>query len=125
MWEEPDGANHLESMACKMDVLIPAYKIQALAAELKKLRAECGKLIDLAGDWKNAADEYHAERNKLRDENRWIPVTERLPEGNDGDEIGDVLVWRGEADVMPWCDVDDTWEVTHWRPLPKTPEKDK
>lgn len=37
-------------------------------SQCAKLLAERGSLIDLAGDWKETADKYHAERNDLQKE---------------------------------------------------------
>ena len=58
----------------------------------------------------------------------WIPVTERLPENDDlvlvyfkwktfpGGEV-DVSVYHPRAER--W---ENTWDITHWMPLPKAPE---
>ncbi len=106
--------------------------IEQQEAELAALRKECGRLIDLAGDWKEAADGYHAERNTLKEAQRWIPVSERLPEDEDANgDIENVLIldvwedmhvsflrkgaWRGGC-PMPMRN------VTHWMPLPQPPE---
>lgn len=35
-------------------------------SQCAKLLAERGQLIDMAGNWKEAADQYHAERNELQ-----------------------------------------------------------
>ncbi len=59
---------------------------------------------------------------------QWIPVTERLPENDDL-----VLVyfkWKtfpgGEVDVSAYHPRaqrwENTWDVTHWMPLPEKPE---
>lgn len=78
-----------------------------------------------------------AEAARLREENRWIPVTERLPEvdccvlvvasGDFGNihldravEIAEYSVYEGWILEM-WPE----WEnptVTHWQPLPREPE---
>lgn len=56
-----------------------------------------------------------AEITRLREERRWIPVTERLPDGNEWVDVagpwGDSVGWyepSGWRNVWP-C------EVTHWR----------
>ena len=60
---------------------------------------------------------------------RWIPVTERLPE-----EMKKVLIWRscGFSEVAFWTGYrwEQTWEfeviysVTHWMPLPNPPQEE-
>ena len=37
--------------------------VPQLCDALKAAEKEIGRLIDLSGDWKEAADQYHAERN--------------------------------------------------------------
>lgn len=91
-------------------------------------------------------DALKASIKKLLADNRWIPVTERLPkplmpsdrpltvwlafqcDGNrmergiwHGDGDGDVTCfWVGE---IGWNTNDDFLRVTHWRPLPAPPEQ--
>ena len=62
-----------------------------------------------------AADEIA----RLREERRWIPVTERLPDGNEWVDVagpwGDSVGWH---EPSGWRNVDDDpcpCEVTHWR----------
>lgn len=75
------------------------------------------------------------------DENRWVPVEERLPE-NERDVLACYgFKHDGEMDgmrfIQPLCyfrfDKEPHWqfeganglEVTHWMPMPKTPEEQK
>ena len=69
----------------------------------------------------------HAEVERLTA--AWIPVGERLPEG---DEPGAVLGWNGihvrEVVFCPRCKEGEQWSsfggheyVTHWMPLPEPP----
>lgn len=75
---------------------------------------------------------------------RWIPVTERLPEvdkqvlvyavGKIDGFIGDSVIAISERMILrlaPWCNGEETWsppwqyfltdyEITHWMPLPST-----
>ena len=72
-----------------------------------------------------------AENAALREKQRWIPVTERLPEND-----GRVLAYCKDRMIhdMKWSWVQDEWFdkvsgnrffegfVTHWTPLPEAPE---
>lgn len=79
-----------------------------------------------------------AERDTLREKQRWIPVTERMPNTipcNAGTEYSEaVIVWTtgNKAMIAVWDGIDficptDFWEawgeeITHWMPLPEAPE---
>ena len=75
----------------------------------------------------------------LREQSRWIPVSERLPEKDTTEqwEMYECKLNRyGEIKIAPlwfiggfWCNhpypvaVDYTEFVTHWRPLPSAPSE--
>lgn len=137
-----------------------ADRVNSLLADLKRLKVETGSLACLAcgrehncgvhgcAVLRKAADvlqecvdrcKYYAEEvMALREQRRWIPVTERLPETEDfvlavvnGKPTENVtLVDSIEiASFMwdeGWClDMYPEWEdpkVTHWMPLPDAPE---
>lgn len=77
--------------------------------------------------------ELEAELAKLRDENRWISVTEDLPEV-DEDDIEVMAMIKGAKepttlyvnDEGEFYAPDDSggtfYLVTHWKPMPKGPE---
>ena len=74
-----------------------------------------------------------AERDALREKQRWIPVTERLPE-RDVQVLGwykdnpfsqyrhEVVAWNGNGWVFVYAHRYVT-NVTHWMPLPDAPEE--
>lgn len=86
-----------------------------------------------AVSYKNCMDEMHkcaadlierltAENAALREKQRWIPVTERLPEKQQrvivrcktvGTTVGWIMFGEWVTDLGPGCG-----EVTHWMPLP-------
>lgn len=69
------------------------------------------------------------ELSKLKEQQRWIPVTERLPEDDD-----DVLIMSSGSISMGyysvyneyWADYINVYydDVTHWMPLPKAPKEE-
>ena len=83
----------------------------------------------------NCIAELQEQIAELRSMQKWIPVTERLPERND-----DVLCYRGNhigvlMDVYTYIG-DDKWDdtygnriytddegITHWMPLPEPPKE--
>lgn len=74
-----------------------------------------------------------AENTALREKQRWIPVTERMPE-RDVQVLGwykdnpfsqyrpEVVAWNGNGWVFVYAHRYVT-NVTHWMPLPKEPEE--
>ena len=86
-------------------------------------------LLDKAAE---AIDRMTAENAELREKQRWIPVTERLPE-RDVQVLGwykdnpfsqyrpEVVAWNGNGWVFVYAHRYVT-NVTHWMPLPKAPE---
>jgi hypothetical protein len=89
--------------------------------------------------------ELEAESARLKESNRWIPVTERLPEDKqlclcvynlwDKTPVIDVFEFRiNPPDI--WCSGENSFwdydsesgyfernDVTHWRPLPEPPKE--
>ncbi len=83
-------------------------------------------------------DALRAENARLREETRWIPVTERLPEPgqsvliviDNGVSVFHVEKARHYPDVLQWTTDDGGYYhgdkygwVTHWKPLPQPPEE--
>lgn len=83
-------------------------------------------------EWKRQAEIHRLAISALREQPRWIPVTERLP------EVGEVaLVWDGtfrkvarlgkwgwHEEYLPNDENGGAFVngVTHWMPLPEPPE---
>ena len=86
-------------------------------------------LLDKAAE---AIERLTAENTALREKQRWIQVTERLPE-RDVQVLGwykdnpfsqyrpEVVAWNGNGWVFVYAHRYVT-NVTHWMPLPKAPE---
>jgi len=145
-----DGTNERESPDGQF-IAHAREDVPALIAELRRLREENARLKDRIGKREDAfligapheapaeCPSYYDKCNctvenlaglidiadKLREEARWIPVTERLPES-----AGKYMTFSGtygvcqlwfEGRVFDDCG-DTIRDVTHWRPLPKPPE---
>lgn len=118
----------LVCMGCGLehDCGILGCRIVREAAELiEKLTDRCAR--------------YAEEIAVAQERQRWIPVTERLPEATDGDYVLACVTWKdthidyqnavvmafvseeGLVDVEMDCVLDG---VTHWMPLPEGPEEE-
>lgn len=68
---------------------------------------------------------YAEEIAVLQEREKWVPVTERLP-----DQCMDILVSYRDKHILMGMDMCDDWieedleegTITHWRPLPDGPE---
>lgn len=94
---------------------------------LDEIRAQCEAMTPVfIASARQIVPELLDEIERLREENRWIPVGERLPTA---DKM--VLCWTKDGVVVTvyWWDGWHTGRlpetVTHWRPLPKGPEKEE
>jgi hypothetical protein len=97
---------------------------------LKRIQA-CGTAAP-RHRWRELALEAATEIARLREERRWVPVGERLPdEGvevlwwcNSDDEDRGVFVGKRDRSLIVWGSHE--WfidaEFTHWMPLPPGPE---
>ena len=128
-----DCAMHEDKQRCQENLLDKAADlIERLSAENADLRKEIewkDMVIALAQKEQAKAE---AERDALREKQRWIPVTERLPE-RDVQVLGwykdnpfsqyrpEVVAWNGNGWVFVYAHRYVT-NVTHWMPLPKAPE---
>ena len=128
-----DCAMHEDTQRCQENLLDKAAEaIERLTAENAALRKEIewkDMVIALAQRKQAEAEE---ERDALREKQRWIPVTERLPE-RDVQVLGwykdnpfsqyrpEVVAWNGNGWVFVYAHRYVT-NVTHWMPLPKAPE---
>lgn len=94
----------------------PALKIHGAAACMEMMCEDAVHLIE----------RLTAENAALREKQRWILVTERLPEKQQrvivrcktvGTTVGWIMFGEWVTDLGPECG-----EVTHWMPLPGAPE---
>lgn len=134
-------ADRMEIQGDKLMVYSRFDEVNTAAAELiERLTAENADLRKEI-EWKDMVialaqrkqTEAEAERAALREKQRWIPVTERLPE-RDVQVLGwykdnpfsqyrhEVVAWNGNGWVFVYAHRYVT-NVTHWMPLPDAPEE--
>lgn len=94
-------------------------------------------------EWKRQADIHRLAISALREQPRWIPVEERLPENKDHDWVlAQVVEDSGYAHIPKvmeyrqnrndWFEETYGWisehngafKVTHWMPLPEPPKEE-
>ena len=88
-----------------------------------------GTRIDFGNSLGEAVDDLE-ECLEAYKETRWIPVSDRLPEKEDGDKYGTVLwciLYKEQHQLI--CDGHYQWKSkdgsqTHWMPLPEPPEQE-
>jgi hypothetical protein len=106
----------------EQDLMIANKRISELQDENERLNdfehSQCAKMLAKGG-------KLWVEFERLREVDRWIPVSERQPKSKDAVN-GMIEVWDEYGpDTMS---IDYYWEyvtkVTHWRPLPAAPEKE-
>lgn len=128
------AADLIESLTAE-NVVLPDGEASAIESLRKEI--EWKDMVIAIAQRKQA--EAEAERDALREKQRWIPVTERLPNTipcNAGTEYSEaVIVWTtgNKAMIAVWDGIDficptDFWEawgeeITHWMPLPEAPEE--
>lgn len=58
---------------------------------------------------------------------RWVPLSERWPNEEDGDAQGCVLVWHELCGAMVYgiTNIRSNSFITHWMPLPQRPQAAK
>ena len=120
MWETlqclPDAVEHMiHGDPDDADSVKASDAVKWSIAEIARLREERRSITTLLGK----VETLEADNAKLREERRWIPVGERLPDGEEWVDVagrrGDCLGWQ---DGEEWRNVEEDQfpsEVTHWR----------
>ena len=102
-----------------------------LALDLYNALSEIGKLRNRIADLEAESERFTAHDAIERQDDKWIPVSERLPEDTERmltivyDAFEDttaisILQHYGDGDWFSWDS--RRYVVTHWMPLPELPE---
>lgn len=142
LFSDADCIVHLGEAAIDLIERLTAENVvlpngEASAIESLRKEIEWKDMVIALAQRKQA--EAEAERDALRGKQRWIPVTERMPNTipcNAGTEYSEaVIVWTtgNKAMIAVWDGIDficptDFWEawgeeITNWMPLPGAPEE--
>ena len=105
------------------DGVIPAClaEVATRLAELVDERRSISTLLQ-------KVESLEAENKRLREERRWVPVGERLPEGLSlvlafiNGEVMEATFVGGKG--LAWQTDRGGFNATHWQPLPPGPEGD-
>jgi len=116
-----DRVRELESQT-----IIMQERIAQVKAEVETLKG--AREIDLE-KFADAYTRLEVNYDALREAQRWIPVSERLPKMNievitwDGDEIISDRLWEPDGGKIGFSLTGAGREVTHWMPLPAPPQE--
>lgn len=112
---------------------LAAYEVTGLTpaevADIKKQASEIERLNVIAEQRYQLYDAALTTIERLREAQRWIPVTERLPNETDTDDSRDSCVLAIHKKInqryFNWRTVvNNPFDFTHWMPLPESPEKE-
>lgn len=118
--------------------LISARHADATGMMNKKQMCPVIKMLDRLAAYEDT-ELVTAEVAELKKRQRWVPVSERLPNATDGDYFGMILVcWDGRKSEPKLHSCIETvtvgkmlelyrsgqWNVTHWMPLPEPPKEE-
>jgi hypothetical protein len=127
-----------EAAGCTVSGFVVTNKrAEAVEAQLAQAKEAAQDARDIADRNERLVLAAESEVTKLREQNRWIPVEEKLPEQyasaliahsetHNGLLTVEEAQWDGEKWMLVRTDPCDSsiWlkeQVTHWRPLPEPP----
>ena len=99
-----------------------------MAENYKHLYEQIKKMLTMYQD--KLIPGFRKQIEELEARSKWIPVTERLPEGlknvlayTDVGSFAETAHWTGYRWEKTW-DFEVLYGVTHWMPLPEPPKED-
>ena len=82
--------------------------------------------IQITSELCDALEKAQVEIERLREAQRWVPMSERFPTEKDADRLGFIIAHSdsmGQSTVCVWHHVLDDGVTSHWMPLPVAPEE--
>jgi hypothetical protein len=105
-------------------------KCKRCGANENRIHGFCSMECETAWEYEDDIHALHARIAELEEKQRWIPVSERLPD--EGKPVWICTIWNEQHSGLF---VNGYWtglfrdfregEVTHWMPLPELPEESK
>ena len=95
---------------------------RAAREEIDGLKGNCRAYSKTLQHGQEAIDDLTAERDRLREANRWVLTAERLPAKGDGDTFGRVVAAGPTGTwALEWWAIPESI-ATRWCKLPELPE---
>ena len=122
--DEPDklyAAQYIENLKTSREILRSNYLLIAGAGAKESDGPE--HIADIIRNTRLERDQLKARVTQLEEQQRWIPVSERLPE----DQEFVIILYKGVVDVTSYHadGFAHTFDhVTHWQELPQPPESE-
>ena len=149
------NCGHYDCVDCLQSIVVKVEaEIDRLRGVIRAHTRRSDEYVEMLWELQLTINESKAERDALREAQRWVPVSERLPEeetpvlviGKAGEHrylTTAMVIYEDDGDGHAgwvWCQLcdnynpnlwdkgaymfDDDYQYTHWMPLPLPPTKE-